>query len=108
MKVWKIVSYAISLYGLTIPAAAHEKWANDKVVPDWVKSYCCGPEDVHHLKPEQVHARPDGWHVDGYRDVIPYGTELDSQDGDYWAFYRTYQDGSQSRVFCFFAPPRSF
>jgi len=49
MKALKVLSYAVSLYCLTIPAAAHDKWANGVEVPSWVKRSCCGPEDVHRL-----------------------------------------------------------
>jgi hypothetical protein len=90
------------------PAYAHDQWANGKDVPAWVKASCCGPEDVHHLKPDQVHTKPDGWHVDGYPSVLAYGTELPSQDGDYWIFYKELADGSFTQVYCFFSPARGF
>jgi hypothetical protein len=92
--------------GLTVPAAAHEQWWNGIPVPFWVTSGCCGPEDVHHLEPWQVHAMPDGWHVDGYHQVIAYGRELPSEDGEYWIFYRDNDDGMQT-LFCFFAPEQA-
>lgn len=85
-------------------ASAHDQWANNEPVPNWVKKACCGPEDAHHLRPEQVEMRPDGWHVDGYQRVIPHGTELPSPDGSYWIFYRTFSDGTQTSVYCFFVP----
>jgi hypothetical protein len=50
----------------------------------------------------------DGWHVDGYHQVIAYGREFPSQDGDYWIFYRDFSDGKQTPVFCFFAPAQSY
>ena len=108
MKALKVLSYAVSLYCLTIPAAAHDKWANGVEVPSWVKRSCCGPEDVHRLTDEQVHTMPDGWHIDGYRYPIAYNRTLPSQDGFYWAFYREYDDGSQSAIICFFAPAQAF
>ena len=89
---------------LAASASAHDVWANGDPVPPWVKKSCCGPEDVHHLTPSQVHPMADGWHVDGYGDVLPYGKELPSQDGEYWIFYRTLSNGQQSMVYCFFAP----
>src|SRR5262249_47032688 len=55
-----------------------------KAVPAWVKSSCCGPSDAHHLKRQHVHAMADGWHIDGYPTVVPYGKELPSEDGEYW------------------------
>jgi hypothetical protein len=51
---------------------------------------------------------PDGWHVDGRRQVIAYGRELPSRDGDYWSFYRGPGDGIQTPVYYFFTLPRSF
>lgn len=84
---------------------AHDTWSNGQPVPAWVKRYCCGPEDVHHLTPAQVTAGPNGWIIEGYPAPIPYGTEQVSQDGDYWAFWRVYPNGEVSPVFCFFAPP---
>jgi hypothetical protein len=89
-------------------AHAHDQWANGAPVPPWVKASCCGPEDVHHLTAAQVHAMPDGWHVEGFSGVIAYGRELPSQDGDYWIFYRTFSDGTQTPAYCFFAPAQSF
>lgn len=94
------LGWALMLVG---PAAPHDQWANGEPVPAWVKKACCGPEDVHHLRPEQVHQMSDGYHVDGYHAVIPYTTALPSPDGDFWIFYRNFQDGSQSNVYCFFA-----
>ncbi len=85
-----------------------DEWSNGIPVPAWVKSSCCGPEDVHHLTAKQVHAMADGWHVEGYNQTIAYGRELPSQDGDYWVFYRDFFDGGQTPVYCFFAPAQSF
>jgi hypothetical protein len=98
----------VGLLSVALPASAHDLWANGAAVPDWVKKSCCGPEDVHHLTAQQVHAMADGWHVDGYAGVLAYGRELPSQDGDYWIFYKRYPDGSETPVYCFFAPEQSF
>jgi hypothetical protein len=90
---------------------AHDQWADGNPVPAWVKASCCGPEDVHHLVSDQVHAMKDGWHVEGYPDVLPYGKELPSQDGDYWIFYRVWEYGGKkqySMVYCFFAPAQGY
>lgn len=87
------------------PAWAHEKWSNGEVVPKWIKQACCGPSDVHHLTPEQVHLHEGGsWSVDGYNKVIPPRTELYSPDGEYWIFYKTFDDGTQSSIYCWFVP----
>jgi hypothetical protein len=99
------------------PALAHDTWSNGVAVPEWVRHSCCGPEDVHHLKKEQVHEMADGYHIDGYPYVIPYAHTLPSEDGDYWVFYRhnvghdnhsgqSYE--SFSPVYCFFVPPELF
>ena len=62
----------------TQSASAHEKWANGEDVPAWVKRSCCGPDDVHHLTADQVHAMADGWHIAGYPYVVQYGRETPS------------------------------
>ena len=86
-------------------AEAHDYWSDGKPVPDWVKASCCGPEDVHHLRPEQVHRVSDDYYmVDGYYRQIPVRVALPSQDGDYWIFYRDNISGGQSTVYCFFVP----
>ena len=86
-------------------ALAHDLWANGDIVPGWVKAACCGPDDVHHLRPEQVHRVSDDFYmVDGYRYRIPARAALPSQDGDYWIFYRDDGSGGQSTVYCFFVP----
>lgn len=90
------------LYAFEHPAHAHDAWESGAPVPAWVKASCCGPEDVHHLQPEQVHAKADGYHIDGISTVVPYDKALPSQDGDYWAFYRP--GVKDPWVFCFFAP----
>ena len=74
-------------------------------VPRWVKAACCGPDDAHHLRPDQVHRVSDDYYmVDGYRYRIPARDALPSQDGDYWIFYRDGEGGNQSIVYCFFVP----
>jgi hypothetical protein len=104
----RVLVLALLLAAARLPAHAHDAWENGQPVPAWVKSTCCGPEDVHHLKASQVRALKDGWHVEGYKDVLPYGKELPSEDGDYWIFYRDYPDGTQTPVDCFFAPAQSY
>lgn len=102
----QLACVALALTGglAALPAAAHDVWANGDSVPGWVKSACCGPEDAHHLRPEQVHRVSDDFYmVDGYRDRIPARAALPSQDGDYWIFYRD-DAGVQSTVYCFFVP----
>ena len=96
------------IFALTKPSRAHDEWTDRKAVPAWVKSSCCGPSDAHHLKRQHVHAMADGWHIDGYPTVVPYGKELPSEDGEYRAFFKRYEDGSWSPVYCLFVPPQSY
>lgn len=98
-----LVVGSILAYGAA--AQAHEVWSDGTAVPSWVKAACCGPEDVHHLRPEQVHRISDDYYmVDGYQYRIPASAALPSQDGDYWIFYHDISDTSQSSVYCFFVP----
>lgn len=88
-------------------AQAHDKWADGSTVPAWVKAECCGPEDVHHLDPSEVHQVQGGYSIDGYPDVVPYARALPSMDGDYWIFYKVTDTSSGphfSPVYCFFVP----
>lgn len=95
---------AIAVLAVTVGGAhGHERWANGEPVPAWAKRACCGPTDVHHLRPEQVHQQQDGFHVDGLSEVVPYAKALPSPDGEYWGFWHTYSDGSTSSPYCFFA-----
>jgi hypothetical protein len=83
---------------------AHEHWNNGERIPAWVKTACCGPNDVHHLRPEQIRRNAAGdYVVDVYPWPIPARMALPSQDGDYWLFF--YEDfGVYGRIRCFFAP----
>jgi hypothetical protein len=102
--IWRLViAAALAVAGATA-AQSHDQWSNGDPVPPWVKSACCGPEDIHHLDPSQVHLRDDGYHVDGYPKVVPVKSMIPSPDGDWWIFYRVYSDGSYSSVYCFFGP----
>ena len=95
----------LSFFVLCGVARAHDVWADGKVVPTWVKAACCGPDDVHHLRPDQVHRVSDySYTVDGYFRPIPSRIALPSPDGEYWIFYKDNKDGSQTGVFCFFVP----
>jgi len=87
-------------------ARAHDVWADGRVVPAWVKAACCGPDDVQHLRPDQVHRISDDYYmVDGYPNRIPARAAQPSQDGDYWIFYRDDGGGgARSIVYCFFVP----
>ena len=67
---------------------AHEHWNNGEQVPAWVKTACCGPNDVHHLRPEQIRRNAAGdYAADIYPWPIPAHMALPSQDGEYWLFF---------------------
>ena len=85
------------------PASAHDFWSNGDPVPGWVKAECCGPRDVHHLRPAAVHIMQDGYHIDGLKTVIPIERALPSPDGSYWAFWNPVGE-PEPVIFCFFAP----
>ena len=85
------------------PASAHDFWTNGEAVPAWVKSACCGPQDVHRLKAGAVHVRADGYHIDGLQTVIPVECVLPSPDGQYWGFWDPAYE-PEPIIFYFFAP----
>ncbi len=101
-----LCGFVLCSAALCSAAWAHDVWADGKQVPAWVKEACCGPDDVHHLRPEQVHRISDDYYrVDGYPKIIPARVALPSQDGDYWIFYKDDgAGGAQSLVYCFFVP----
>jgi hypothetical protein len=103
----QILAAAVVLLLAPAAARAHTVWADGSPVPEWVRNACCGPSDVHHLLPNQVHLTPAGYRVDGIRALVPFAKTLPSEDGEYWIFYRDYDDGTQY-VFCFFAPSTGF
>lgn len=74
------------------PAMAHDFWSNGEPVPEWIKRYCCSPNEVHHLRTAAVHILPDGYHVDGLKTIIPIKHALPSPDGTYWAFFNDAED----------------
>jgi hypothetical protein len=96
-------------------ASAHERWADGTMVPAWVKAQCCGVEDIHHLRPDEVHRVDCGgrlcYRIDGLDGLIRYDQALPSQDGEYWIFYHNDENPeSDSRelkgvvMTCFFVP----
>ena len=84
-------------------AQAHDYWTNGVEVPSWVKSACCGPEDVHLLPESSVHIRPDGYHIDGIETIVPMNRALPSPDGKIWGFWSPLV-GTNPTIYCFFYP----
>ncbi len=82
------IALAAALALFVTAAHAHDNWDNGEPVPAWVKTACCGPNDAHHLRPEQVRRNAAGdYVVDIYPAPIPARLALPSQDGDYWLFF---------------------
>jgi hypothetical protein len=73
---------------LALPAAlsllltamnAHDYSDNGAQVPAWVKTVCCGPNDVHRVRPEQIRRNATGdYVVDIYPFPIPARMALPS------------------------------
>lgn len=102
------IELAAALLFVAPAAHAHDRWADGEPVPAWVRAVCCGPTDVHHLRADQVELRSDGWHIEGYPDVVPESKAEPSPDGDYWVFYKQFpvsSGGGFSNIYCFFVPP---
>ena len=62
------------------PSRAHTQWGNGSPISEQIKRQCCGEAEIHLLPAGSVHARADGWHIDGFAKVVPYGKELPSPD----------------------------
>lgn len=87
---------------LSLLTPVHDQWANNTPVPKWVKSYCCGPQDVHELDISQVHRVKGGWKIDGVDSLVTDERVFPSQDGEVWGFWTTY--GPITTVHCLFIP----
>lgn len=77
-------------------------------IPAWISAACCGPQDSHKLRADQVYRTESGaWHADGYPRDIPNGESVrPSQDGSAWAFYNEHTEaGGVSGVYCLFWVP---
>jgi hypothetical protein len=97
----------LSLICVCEPSLAHDYWSDGEPVPAWTKRWCCGPSDVHRLKPGAVHIMEDGYHVDGLEIVLPFSKAMPSPDGHYWAFFLE-EDGPKAHVACFYAPVNGY
>lgn len=103
MRAAKLSAAGAAILGLlSTPASPHDFWSNGEAVPPWVKTWCCGPTDVHRLEPRAVHIMADGYHIDGLSVVIPMSRAMPSPDGQYWAFFDA--SAPEPFVFCFYAP----
>lgn len=97
----------------------HDQWSDATPVETATKKACCGEAEAHHLRPEQVHAVPGGWLIDGYHGPavvggypVPYDKVLPSPDGQIWVFWSDiWQNGvavNSSPIRCVFMPPQGF
>jgi hypothetical protein len=87
-RINSLIAGGVLALALFRTAHAHDRWYNGEPVPTWVKTVCCGPNDVHHLRPEQVRRNAAGdYEVDIYPFPIPARMALPSQDGEYWLFF---------------------
>ena len=80
-----------SLLLCSLRVEAHALWGDGSPVSEEIRKRCCSDADAHLLPAESVHARADGWHIDGYPKVVPYGKELPSPDGHDWGFWSDHQ-----------------
>ncbi|RBP05705.1 hypothetical protein DFR50_13468 [Roseiarcus fermentans] len=102
MRVELVFATVLSSLGA---AEAHDVWAEGTPIPKWIKAACCSPADAHHLRPDQVRrVSEDYCEVDGYFGRVAAADALPSQDGEYWIFYKDNKSGTQTGVFCSFAP----
>jgi hypothetical protein len=89
-------------------AQAHMQWSDGTPVPEQIRQRCCSDTEAHLLPPGSVHPLADGWHIDGYSRVVPYGSEMPSPDGKDWGFWTDYRYGhaqaigAQSKMRCLF------
>jgi hypothetical protein len=86
---------------LLLPVQAHDQWADGSVVPAWVKSACCGPQDAH-MDPVLLHDEK-GWRVEGNDYVIADDKVLPSEDGHAWVFYVEHL-APNATIYCLFLP----
>lgn len=103
-----VILASIYIYVSGGSAQAHMRWSNGTPVPEQIRQRCCSEAEEHLLPPGSVHPLADGWHIDGYSKVVPYGSEMPSPDGNDWGFWTDYKFGraqaigGQSKMRCLF------
>lgn len=115
MRRWLRSTALALLFSSVLPFAAPDlfiyKSAHAEVspqIPDWGATSCCGPQDAHKLRADQVYRNDNGtWHADGYPSEVPNEVAMPSQDGNAWAFYadHTLNGGAVSMMYCLFFVP---
>lgn len=97
----RILCAAGVLFAIASTGETHERWANGLIVPAWVKSMCCGANDVH-MDPELNHTEA-GWSVPDNDFIVPDSKVLPSQDGHTWVFYND-SLRPNATIYCLFMP----
>ncbi len=94
----------IGVFLWTNQAKAHDQWADGSAVPAWVKSACCGPQDVHVIDSEDVTGpnKQGMYHVKDVDALVPSDRVYDSLDGVTYAFYAPYGTAETRHVYCLF------
>ncbi len=101
--IWRIIVIA-ALWSAATEVQAHEKWADGTIVPAWVKSACCGPQDVHVIDSDDVTGpnKQGFYHVKDIDTLVPSDRVYDSLDGVTYVFYAPYLTAANRHVYCLF------
>ena len=119
----------IALLLLTLPASAHDRWANGTAVPQWVKDKCCASDEAIDLtkdfgvtaadimtRKEVINVGGEHgarystsditmYHIRGFMPDTSATGVYPSQDGHIWVFSDKKEDPKQSLHFwCMFLP----
>jgi hypothetical protein len=114
MTRWLKSSALALLFSSVLPFTApdlfvYKSRAAESELPSWIVASCCGPQDAHRLRADQVYRNENGtWHADGYPKEIPNDSRVrPSQDGHAWVFYNEHRasDGKLSDAYCTFFVP---
>lgn len=79
------------LLALIVPALGHS----------WYPDPCCSDRDCAPMDPKRVQVTPEGYRIDGGRDIVPFSKALWSPDEHY---HGCFPKSMQGRVGCFWAP----
>jgi hypothetical protein len=81
---------------------AHDFWPDGSIVQDWIKAQCCGINEAHRYRDDQVHPTGTGnYWIEGVGLVTQKPSPTPINDG-YW--YLFFPAGEPTMIRCFFAP----